>query len=270
MIEVLQQQYSASMPLEDKLNRVREFLQLMVLKWMHEKSFFDSVVFVGGTALRFLYGTKRFSEDLDFSLSSKKGYDFAALNDELTRQFKLNGLDARPDIKTDKTVHSSFMKFSGLLYALGLSPLKSQKFSVKLEVDTNPPKGAVYTDTAVVKTYVFSIRHHDLSSLYAGKLSACFFRKYTKGRDLYDFIWFLGKKIQPNYALLNNSIQQAQGNNPGINQGNIKDFMVNYIGKTDFAAARKDVERFLEDKNELKLFDPRILQSTVKSLEFNA
>ncbi|MCK4948034.1 MAG: nucleotidyl transferase AbiEii/AbiGii toxin family protein, partial [Candidatus Aureabacteria bacterium] len=82
MIEVLRQQYKDEMAAEDKVNRVREFLQIIVLKALYEKDYFRKVAFTGGTALRVLYGLRRFSEDLDFSLVSKSGYDFKHLNEE--------------------------------------------------------------------------------------------------------------------------------------------------------------------------------------------
>jgi predicted nucleotidyltransferase component of viral defense system len=82
MIDILKNQLTAGMTDEEKLNRTREFLQVLCLKIMYDKGAFGNIAFVGGTALRILFDLRRFSEDLDFSLIEKKGYDFSGLNDE--------------------------------------------------------------------------------------------------------------------------------------------------------------------------------------------
>jgi hypothetical protein len=263
MIEVLRQQYKDEMSYEDKVNRVREFLQMIALKALYEKDYFGKVAFTGGTALRVLFGLKRFSEDLDFSLVSKSGYDFKQLNEEVLREYKLNGLHANSKPKAEKTVHSMMIKFPGLLNELGLSAFKEQNLSVKFEVDTNPPKGGKLENTVVNKAFILNITHFDLPSLLATKLHACFFRKYTKGRDFYDLLWYAGKGIKPNLPLLNNAIEQTQGRSPGITKDYLRAFITDRIEKVDFEAAKKDVERFLEDKSELKLFKKEVFEAAV-------
>ncbi|MBN1869027.1 MAG: nucleotidyl transferase AbiEii/AbiGii toxin family protein [Candidatus Omnitrophica bacterium] len=263
MIEIFKEQFSPRMTNEEKIHRVRELLQIMALKIMYDKGSLDKLVFVGGTALRVLYDLKRFSEDLDFSLYEKKGYDFKRMMDELAAGFKLYGLNADMKVNDDKTVQAAFVKFEGLLKGLGLSPMGSQKLTIKVEVDTNPPEGAVFEKSMVNKTYFFYVPHPDLASLYAGKLSACFYRKYIKGRDFYDFIWFLARKIKPNYRLFNNAVQQTQGTPPGVDETNIKDFLLENLARVDLKQAARDVERFLEDRSELKLFDKRLLEDSI-------
>jgi len=268
MIEVLKQQFTPDMTPEDKLNRTREFLQIIALKIMYDKGVFDNIAFTGGTALRILFNLRRFSEDLDFSLISKKGYNFEKINQDLIYGLKLYGLDVESRPETDKNVHSSFLKFSGLLKELGFSPLKGQKISVKVEVDTNPPAGGKVEKTIVNKVYMLGITHFDLPSMFSTKLSACFYRKYTKGRDFYDLVWYLSKGIKPNFRLLNNAIKQIEGSAPRINEENFKDFLLNKIDKVDFSLVRKDVERFLEDKSELKLLDKKIIKDNIRKLMY--
>jgi hypothetical protein len=158
------------------------------------------------------------------------------------------------------------LKFNSVLKETGLSNLPSQKLSIKLEVDSNPPKEGHIQNSLVNKIYLVNIVHFDLASMFATKLHACFYRKFTKGRDFYDFIWYLSKKVEPNYALLNNAISQTQGNNPGLRKDNFKEFLLAKIKKVDFNVAKKDVERFLEDKSELKLFDLKIMEDTINSV----
>lgn len=267
MIEAIKQQFNPSMADEEKLNRAREFLQVLCLKIMHDKGRLDNVAFVGGTALRLLFGMRRFSEDLDFSITTGRKYDFPALCAELEREFGLMGLPAQAKPNHEKAVHNTMLTFTGLLKAIGLSPLKGQKFSIKLEIDSSPPAGWNIEQSVINQTYIFAISHHNLASLFAGKLHACFYRPYTKGRDIYDLIWYLGKKVKPNFRMLNNAIEQTQGKSPGITDKNFKEYLVAAVKKIDFPAARRDVERFLEDKTELSLFDAKLLTSQAKKWE---
>lgn len=266
MIEVLKEQFTASMSREDKENRLREFLQILVLKILHDKGWFENLVFVGGTALRILFNVRRFSEDLDFSLTNPAGYDFEKLCEEIHKEIELHGIKMEKALKKVKTVNNVMLKFPGLLNELGISPLSGQKLSIKLEVDTNPPEGGKIENSLINKTYVFYVRHFDLSSMFATKISACFYRKYLKGRDFYDLIWYLARKVTPDYALLNNAIQQTQGKAPGVDARNIKEFLLNNLKKTDLKKAAEDVERFLDDKNELKLFNYELIKDSIYSV----
>ena len=263
MIDVIKQQFKPGMSINQKLNVTREFLQILTLKILNDKKCFENIAFVGGTSLRILYDIKRFSEDLDFSIIKKQKYNFDKIHRELSKEFKLYGLAFEANPHKQKTVHSMMMKFSSLLKELGISPMSSQKLSIKLEIDTNPPLGWELANTIISKTYTFNIVHYNLSSLYAGKLHACFYRKFTKGRDFYDFIWYLGKKVKPNFTLFNNTILQTEGKNPGINESNFKPYLLENIKRIDFALAKKDVERFLEDKSELNLFDQKLITSAI-------
>ena len=266
MIEAIKQQFTKGMTDEDKLNSAREYLQILILKILDEKEFFKFMAFTGGTALRVIFGVRRFSEDLDFSLIKKGGFSFLEVNEGLVKGLNLTGLKVESKPKVKNTVLSLLLKFPGLLKQLGLSPLESQNLSIKIEVDSNPPKGGSVQNSLIQKSYIFNVTHFDLPSMYATKLHACFYRKYVKGRDFYDFIWYMSNRAKPNLLLLNNAIEQTQGENPKINERNFKDFLLKGIERVDFNDARKDVERFLEDKGELRLFDAKNIRSSVESI----
>lgn len=266
MIDVIRQQFKAGMSDYDKLNVTREFLQILTLKIMDEKKLFEDLAFLGGTSLRILFDLRRFSEDLDFSVRRKGSFDSLKLEGELGKSFRLYGLNFELKSKTRGAIYGMMMKFPGLLKELGLSPLVSEKLSIKLDVDTNPPSGGKTTNSLVNKIYLFNVTHYDLPSLYAGKLHACFYRKFTKGRDFYDFIWYLGRKATPNWELLNNSIQQTQGKALGLNEDNFCGFLQEKIRLIDFEQVKKDVERFLEDKGELALFNEERISSAIRNV----
>jgi len=266
MIEAIRQQFTKEMTDEDKFNRAREYIQILSLKILDERGTFRFMAFTGGTALRIIFGLKRFSEDFDFSLVKKDGPSFLEINKSLIDGLKLAGLDVESKPKVKNTVFGAMLKFPGLLKELGLSPLASQNLSIKIEADSNPPKGGIIQNTFIQKFYIFNVAHFDLPSMYATKLHACFYRKYVKGRDFYDFIWYMSKRIKPNFVLLNNAIEQTEGKFPGIDEKKFKGFLLKGIERVDFNSAARDVERFLEDKSELRLFNAELIKDSIKSV----
>ncbi len=266
MIELIRQQLTKNMSDEEKLNRCRELIQLLCLKIFDEHKFYDNLAFTGGTALRLVFGVRRFSEDLDFSLVKKGDYSFSRLNEELLKSLALSGLKAESKPKSERTVNSAMLRFPGVLKEIGLSGLESQNLSIKVEVDTNPPKGGHVQTRIIQRAYVFNVAHLDLPSMFAAKLHACFYRTYSKGRDYYDFIWYMGNKVKPNFILLNNAIAQTQGADPAIDERNFKKFLLKGVERIDFKEAQKDVERFLEDKSELRLFDTKLIKSSIEAV----
>lgn len=259
MISIINRVLQTAMTTEQKVNLLREFLQVIILRITYDKGYFKHLSFVGGTALRLLYDLRRFSEDLDFSLIEKKAYGLDRLAADLLRELTNYGLQVELTKHSKKTVQSIDIRFENILYDLKLSPLKSQKILIRFEIDSNPPQGWTTDVSLINKVYIFTVTHFDLPSLFALKLHACFYRKYTKGRDFYDLIWYLGKKIKPNYRLLNNAIEQTQRTKASIDDKNFEDFLRKNIERIDFARAKRDVERFLEDKSELRLFDKELI-----------
>jgi len=194
------------------LNEVREYLQARILGVLQRQGAIIPLAFRGGTALRFLYATARYSEDLDFSLEGKAGhYDFRAYLGAISREFLAEGYEVQVKLSDKKVVHSAFVRFPGLPEELGLSPHRQQALSVKLEVDTRPPAGAILATTVVRRYLPLQLQHHDQASLLAGKLHAVLQRPYLKGRDIYDLIWYLSDPAwpPPNIELLNNALGQT-------------------------------------------------------------
>ncbi|MFH1541083.1 MAG: nucleotidyl transferase AbiEii/AbiGii toxin family protein [Elusimicrobiota bacterium] len=266
MYELLKEKFKNVVDIEEKTNKVREYLQILSLKILFDHNFFDNSAFVCGTALRIIYDLRRFSEDLDFCLINKKNYSFGNIIDVLGKELNRYGLKVESTKKENNTVNVCMLKFTDLLNELKISSIKGQKLSIKIEIDTNTPHGWETMLTPINKSFMFAIRHFDLSSLYATKLHACFYRKYTKGRDFYDLVWYLGKKTVPNFKLLNNAIKQTEDKSLNINKNNFKEFLSKNIEKVDFKVIKKDVEHFLEDKNELKLLEKNIILQLVDSV----
>jgi hypothetical protein len=193
-------------------NVVREYLQARILGVLQHEGAMIPLAFHGGTALRFLYSSARYSEDLDFALEGKRErYDFRGYLRAIQAEFTVEGYEVSVRVSDQKTVNSAFVRFSSLLYELGLSPHRDEKLAVKLEVDTNPPAGARLTTTVVRRHVMLQFQHHDRASLLAGKLHAILQRRYVKGRDVYDLLWFLSDPTwpPPNLIMLNNALLQT-------------------------------------------------------------
>lgn len=250
-----------------KVNTMREYLQAYVLRVMHDEGIFRSTAFLGGTALRFLYDLPRFSEDLDFSSAGKLSFDFSALLKKIISEFAAAGYDALLTYNDQKTVNSAFIKFSGLMFEAGVSPLKSQKFSIKIEIDTKPPEGAMLQTRIVNKYFPISFLSYEVNSLFAGKLHALLSRKYTKGRDYFDLGWYLSKwkGLEPNFKLLDNALKQTGWDKDFPTKDNWRDFIYKIVDDTDWKKVKYDVEPFLERLRDIEIFSKENVLKLIKS-----
>lgn len=244
------------------LNLLREYLQAFVLRSLHDCEAFRSLAFVGGTALRFLHGLPRFSEDLDFSLDQSAHYDGKAWMASVKRELTLAGFEAEVTWNDRKTVHTAWIRLAGLLRDAGLSALPEQKLSIKLEIDTHPPAGARSERRVVTRHLSFFLRHYDLPSLLAGKLHALTTRKYVKGRDWYDLLWYLSQRPAPipNLSFLQNALDQTQGAGK-FDAHQWRELVRERLQRLDMSRVHKDVLPFLERTAEADLLNFENLDS---------
>ena len=237
-----------------KYNFTREYLQELILQIIDRKGYFKYLAFVGGTALRILYDLPRFSEDLDFSLIRKKGFSFAALLKTIKKELELNGYEIEETKGREKTVLSEFIRFKGLLYELGLAAQKNEKLFIKLEIDSNPPNGFETEVIMVNKNFLYKVQSYKPASLFASKLHAVLFRKYGKGRDYYDLLWFLTRDIPINYDLLSSAAAQTQKEPACFDAGKTKELLMARIDRINFTALLNDARAFLENNEEAEYF----------------
>jgi predicted nucleotidyltransferase component of viral defense system len=235
---------------------IREYLQARLLQSLQDRGTFNTWVFQGGTALRFLYGMPRFSEDLDFALIEPGMEDnFSEVLANARKVFLAENYDVDVKAKETKTVKSAFLKFKGLLFELGFSAHKSETFSIKVEIDTNPPLGAKIASTVVRRHVTLNLRHHDKASLFAGKLHAVLTRRYVKGRDVYDLVWYLSDRTwpEPNIELLNNALRQANWDGPEATLSNWREFVRQRVETFRWKQVVEDVRLFLERPEDVAL-----------------
>jgi predicted nucleotidyltransferase component of viral defense system len=228
---------------------VREYLQARVLQSLQRAGAMQAVAFHGGTALRFLYDIPRYSEDLDFALErASETYDFRAYLRQIERDFSAEAytLDFKVNDKT--TVHKAFVRFRGLLHELGLSGHQTEVLAVKLEVDTNPPPGAIVTTTSLCRHVRLNLQHHDSASLFAGKLHAVLQRAYPKGRDIYDLWWYLSQPDwpEPNLTQLNGALTQSGWTGPVLSRGNWRSIVRESVARLEWEEeVLRDLQAFI-------------------------
>ncbi len=237
-----------------KLNLLREYVQAQSLRSLHESEAFVNLAFVGGTALRFMYNLPRFSEDLDFALENTDHYESETWMKKLKSDLMLAGFDVSMNWNDRSTVHKAWIKIGRLLHDAGLAAMKDQKLSIKLEIDTCPPAGARSERTLITRHALLSIQHHDLPALMAGKVHALLSRKYAKGRDWYDLLWYLGKRppVMPNLDQLQNALNKTQGEDT-MDAGHWKRHLTESLDQFDSFALAADVGPFLERPQESAL-----------------
>lgn len=245
--------YQCTSALEED-HALKEITQELILNGLYNSGFFKKAAFQGGTALRILHGMRRFSEDLDFALlEPDKRFELNSYLNSINGELKAFGYDIKIEGRAaSNAVQSTFLKDDSLGRLLSVQYQKmdgpKKTLKIKLEVDTNPPAGA-RTETKFLDFPInFSVTTHDLPSLFAGKSHALLCRDYVKGRDWFDFVWYVGQKVRPNLGFLSNALEQLgpwKGKAPRVDMGFYRKEMAKRIKQLDWQKAKADVERFL-------------------------
>jgi predicted nucleotidyltransferase component of viral defense system len=201
-------------PLEGK-NAVREVTQELVLAALSETDFFDKAIFHGGTSLRILYEIRRYSEDLDFALIKKDTtFQWEPYLEQVKEKMRAYGclLETQDKSKADITVKKAFVKESSIGQLFNFAWVRKtgtpEKVRIKLEIDSNPPLGGNVITIMLDFPFSHKIATHDLPSQFAGKCNALLSRTYLKGRDWYDFLWYVEQNVEPNYTMLSSCMDQ--------------------------------------------------------------
>ncbi len=246
---------------------VREYCQARILQFLQNRGAFSTWIFHGGTGLRFLYSLPRYSEDLDFALRRPdRTPEFESLIIAIQRDFEAEAYNININVREQKTVNSAFLGFPGIWHELGLTPNPRETLSIKIELDTHPPAGGKTVTTIIKRFVLLNILHYDKSSFLSGKLHAILTRPYTKGRDLYDLVWYLSDPSWPgpNLEFLNSALKQTGWKGPEITWKNWPDHVARKIKKINWRRAVEDVRPFLENPEELALLNEENILSLLK------
>jgi len=253
-------------------NALKEIIQEIALCGLSRGGFFKNAAFYGGTALRMFHNLDRFSEDLDFSLIVPDdvfdiGTYLPYVRDELgSYGFEM---EVEKKQKTSNTqVQSAFIKGGTLIHLIKIASIKppvsgvspGEQLRIKFEIDTDPPPGAEFEVKYQLVPVSYSVRLFDLPSLFAGKLHALLCRNWksrVKGRDYYDYLWYLSRSVPVNiFHLEQRMIQSGHITSAGeLDAESLIHLLDVRFSTIDFRQVISDVEPFVKDSRSLELWD---------------
>ena len=262
----------------DRKNAIKEIMQEVVLCGLSRAGFFQKAAFYGGTALRIFYGLDRFSEDLDFSLMvPDRCFDLASYFPTLRREVESYGLNVEISEKEkakDSAVRSAFLKGNTkehmlLFYASEQAAggiVANETIKIKFEVDTDPPTGAAFEHRYRLLPAPYEITMYDMPSLFAGKVHAVLCRAWksrVKGRDLYDYVFYLSRGAALNTVHLQARLAQsgAWPEDRELTVSDAKRLLCERFESIDFKQAKEDVRPFVRDTASLELWSAGFFRS---------
>lgn len=269
----------------DYENALHELIQELALVGLWRSKFFEVGAFYGGTSLRILYGLDRFSEDLDFSLlAPNPSFELKPYLSAIQNELMISGLNTKVEQKVkhpDAKIHSAFLKTNTLetLIWVGLSESERKKtqinevMKIKLEVDIDPPLGFATETKVLLNPLPFSVKTYVPEDLFAGKMHALLFREYKvrlKGRDWYDFVWYVARKTPLHLAHLEARMRQSGNWNrkePLTREVFLK-LLENKISHLNIQAASADILPFILDKRKIEIWSREFFLSLLPELRF--
>jgi len=273
---------------ESTYEALREILQKIVLLGLYRARFFEHAVFYGGTALRILHGLDRFSEDLDFSLTDvNPDFNLSHYEDAVIEALHSFGFEVSIQMKQkENDVKFAFVKGDTMQYLLNIKAPQNiidsfgqgKLVKIKIEVDTNPPSEFQSEKITLLSPSPFMINTMTLSSLFAGKMHALLCRNWTnrpKGRDWYDFVWYITQGYSLDLQHLNARLQQncpwkIKKDIPmksNLTQNDIKEYLIKRINTLDIVAAKRDIEGFISDRRVLDIWSRDFFLSLIPSIK---
>lgn len=268
---------------EDEINAMKEIIQEIVICGLSRGGFFNEAAFYGGTALRIFYGLNRFSEDLDFALlEPNKNFDLSKYFSFVEKEVLAYGLNLKIETKEktkDSNILSAFLKGDTKEHIFIFFPNENMKnttslknIKIKFEIDVNPPSGATYEFKYKLLPSPHQVRLYDEASQFAGKIHAILCRNWnyrTKGRDLYDYIFYLSKETKVNLKLIKSKLVESEAitEDSEFNIDILKELLNNKFKEINYTAAKEDVIAFIEDTDSLNLWNEDFFMDITKRLE---
>ena len=241
--------YSATTE-QERRNAIFEVNQQVILAGLYNGGFFDVAAFYGGTCLRIFHGLQRFSEDMDFSLLTPDDkFDFTKYFQPIIDEFAIVGREVeikKKDKKGFGKVESAFLKDNTDVYDVSFQTDKSIK--IKIEVDTQPPLNFRTEQKLLLQPHSFMTRCFTLPDLFAGKMHALVYRGWknrVKGRDWYDFEWYVRHNVSLDFTHLAERCKQF--NNENITPELFKEKLIERLSTADIKQVKEDVLPFVRN-----------------------
>ena len=265
----------------DYKNALKEVIQEVALCGLSRSGFFKKAAFYGGTALRIFYGLDRFSEDMDFSLIAEdKDFNINIYFSYLANELLANGFELRIERKeksAESDIQSAFIKGNTLIHLLKIVPTAdeilgvsdTELIKIKFEVDTNPPEGATYEIKYGLLPVPYAVQMYDEASLFAGKIHAVLCRAWknrVKGRDYYDYLWYLARGTKVNILHLQKRLEQS-GEWTSAQKLTIQkviELLCERFASINFENAKNDVLPFIADSRKLDLWNKDFFSTVTK------
>lgn len=219
---------------------LKEYLQLLILDHLSTTAYIRKVCFIGGTSLRLTKGIDRFSEDLDFDCKDFSRDDFDLMTNGVLLFLQRQGLTvvAKDKPKAALKAFRRSLYFPGLLYDLGISGHRDERFLIKIESEDQLVHYEPQLKNVKGCGFYFPMTVPPDGVLCAMKIAAMLERQ--KGRDFYD-VMFLLSQTTPDYAFLAEKC--------GIDDHEMLQKEAEKVFKTvDLQAKMKDFEHLLFNK----------------------
>ena len=242
---------------QERRNAIFEANQQVILAGLYNGGFFDVAAFYGGTCLRIFHGLQRFSEDMDFSLLTPNDkFDFTKYFQPIIDEFAIVGREVeikKKDKKSFGKVESAFLKDNTDVYDVSFQTDKS--IIIKIEVDTQPPLNFGTEQKLLLQPHSFMTRCFTLPDLFAGKMHALVYRGWknrVKGRDWYDFEWYVRHNVPLDFAHFAERVRQF--NNEEIRQEVFMAKLKDRLASADINQVKNDALPFVRNPNELDIW----------------
>ena len=257
---------------QQKSNAIFEVNQQVILAGLYNGGFFDEAAFYGGTCLRIFHGLQRFSEDMDFSLlAPSDNFDFTKYFQPIKDMFKIVGRDVeikKKDKQNFGKVESAFLKDNTDVYDISFQTEKSIR--IKIEVDTNPPLKFNTEQKLLLLPKSFMTKCFTLPDLFAGKMYALVFRAWknrVKGRDWYDFEWYVRHRIPLDFNHLAERILQFNGKL--VTKDEFMDLLRQRLTSTNINMVKADVLPFVRQPEELDIWSNEYFLQLANMINFD-
>lgn len=259
---------------DDYTNALHEVMQQIALAGLYRGGFFNKAAFYGGSCLRIFHQLQRFSEDMDFSLlQSDVHFELDNYFEPITAEFKALGREVvinKKEKKKQTNVESAFLKEDTAIYNLQFRT--EQTVKIKIEVDVNPPTGFNCEHKLLLLPFSFMTRCYSLPDLYAGKMHALLFRNWkarVKGRDWYDFEWYVRNNIPLNFNhFCERTHQFGSLEDTELTKDFFKQLLKEKIAKTSIEMVKSDVRPFIRNHNDMEIWSAEYFSQLVDMIRF--
>lgn len=259
---------------DDERNAKHEVMQQIALAGLYRSQFFDKAAFYGGTCLRIFHDLQRFSEDMDFSLLEKdEEFSIEDYFDSIENEFNALGRKVaiyKKEKQGQSQVESAFLKDNTDNYIVEFQTEPSIK--IKLEVDKDPPLLFHTEHKLLLLPFSFMTRCFTLSGLFAGKMHAFLFRTWrnrVKGRDWYDFEWYVRNQIPIDFNhFLERCIQSESIERGRLTRHEFIELLKKKIDNTKIELATTDVSPFIKNPKDIEIWSKDYFLQLVDLIQF--